>query len=121
MAPHGVAHIFVKSYTGETVTLVIPERATVLDIKCELFNMLGTLPEQQRLIFQQDIMEDDNAIPRFARSARSRTMILGKAVRISNFTDRDGEYMRLLGHGISQRIAQDEDPLHPVPCISAHG
>ena len=50
--------IFVKTLTGKTITLEVPQNVTILEIKSLMFREEGIPFDQQRLIFSGNALED---------------------------------------------------------------
>ena len=54
----GGVHIFVKLFTGKTITLETAKSFTMYDLKAEIHDKVGIPPNKQRLIFKGVALEN---------------------------------------------------------------
>eukprot|EP00593_Proboscia_inermis_P003010 CAMPEP_0171296922 /NCGR_PEP_ID=MMETSP0816-20121228/5644_1 /TAXON_ID=420281 /ORGANISM="Proboscia inermis, Strain CCAP1064/1" /LENGTH=140 /DNA_ID=CAMNT_0011770763 /DNA_START=46 /DNA_END=468 /DNA_ORIENTATION=+ len=60
--PRGGMELFVKTLTGKTVTIEVEEGESIEDVKAKISEKEGIPPEQQRLIFGGQQLQDSKTI-----------------------------------------------------------
>ena len=54
--------VFIKSMTGETITLEVEEFDSIKSVKAEIHKMLGIPPDHQRLIYAAEELKDGQTL-----------------------------------------------------------
>jgi ubiquitin C len=61
----GKFFVFIKSMTGETITLEVEESDTIKSVKVEIHKILGIPPDCQRLIHAAEELKDGQTLSDF--------------------------------------------------------
>ena len=84
--------LFVKTLTGQTITLDVSVGATVMEMKLMLLRKVGVPMEQQRLIFSGRLLEDGRKLSHYSIQHEATIhMVLRLRGMISNFESDDGD------------------------------
>jgi hypothetical protein len=106
--PAGTPHfnVYVKTLTGKTITLVISELHTVYEMKHLIQDREGIPPDQQRLVYEGQQLEDRHKITKYAISSESDVHLV---LRLRGGGDPTVEMGIAAGGLIKQTIKKDRN------------
>jgi hypothetical protein len=106
--PAGTPHfnVYVKTLTGKTITLVISELHTVYEMKHLIQDRGGIPPDQQRLVYEGQQLEDRHKITKYAISSESDVHLV---LRLRGGGDPTVEMGIAAGGLIKQTIKKDRN------------
>ena len=83
--PRGGMELFVKTLTGKTVTIEVEEGESIEDVKAKISEKEGIPPEQQRIIFGGQQLQDGKTIDDYDLSDDSTLHLVLRLVSLSLF------------------------------------
>jgi len=94
--PRGGMQLFVKTLTGKTVSIEVEEGESIEDVKAKISEKEGIPPEQQRLIFGGQQLQDSKTLDDYDVSDDATLHLV---LRLRGGNKVDGSIRKLLGKG----------------------
>lgn len=109
--PRGGMQLFVKTLTGKTVSIEVEEGESIEDVKAKIAEKEGIPPEQQRLIFGGQQLQDGKTIDDYDLSDDSTLHLVlrlrGGKEKVATTADASMRSIRSSVLGKSQRVSED--------------